>query len=73
MEEKRELVQEAAVKANAHDFIMKLPAAYDNAVGERGSLLFGGQKQRICKLLVWTVCLALEHHAFLVSYLGFLN
>ncbi|TPX38571.1 hypothetical protein SeLEV6574_g07738, partial [Synchytrium endobioticum] len=48
MEHKRELVQQAAAKANAHDFIMKLPLGYDNPVGERGCLLSGGQKQRVC-------------------------
>lgn len=37
----------AAKKANAHDFIMKLPEGYDTFVGERGSKLSGGQCQRI--------------------------
>ena len=38
---------EAAKAANAHDFIMNLPDAYDNQVGERGVTLSGGEKQRI--------------------------
>jgi ATP-binding cassette subfamily B protein len=43
----RTAVIEAAVAANAHDFIMKLPDAYDTIVGERGSRLSSGEQQRI--------------------------
>ena len=42
-----EQVIEAAKTANAHDFIMKMPNGYDTAVGERGTLVSGGQKQRL--------------------------
>ena len=40
-------VTEAAKKARCHDFIMKLPNAYNTKVGERGHTLSGGERQRI--------------------------
>jgi len=42
-----EEVIEAARIANAHGFISKLPDAYDTMLGERGTGLSGGEKQRI--------------------------
>jgi ATP-binding cassette, subfamily B, bacterial len=40
-------IEAAAKAANAHDFIQRLPEAYDTRVGERGGLLSVGERQRI--------------------------
>ena len=43
----REQVEDAARRANIHEYVMSLPDGYDTIVGERGVKLSGGQKQRI--------------------------
>ena len=43
----QEEIEAAAKLAHCHDFIMALPDGYDTMVGEGGSTLSGGEKQRI--------------------------
>ncbi|SFM05866.1 ABC transporter ATP-binding protein [Rugamonas rubra] len=43
----REQIIAAARAAHAHEFILRLPQAYDSMVGERGQGLSGGERQRI--------------------------
>jgi len=40
-------IEDAARRANAHEFIVKLPEQYETFIGERGVKLSGGQCQRL--------------------------
>jgi ATP-binding cassette subfamily B protein len=40
-------IEDAARRAQAHEFIQRLPHGYDTRVGERGLSVSGGQRQRI--------------------------
>jgi ATP-binding cassette subfamily B protein/subfamily B ATP-binding cassette protein MsbA len=42
-----EEIIDAAMRANAHEFIAPLPDGYDSIIGERGVKLSGGQRQRL--------------------------
>ncbi len=42
-----EEIVEACKNANIHELILKFPQGYDTVVGERGTRLSGGEKQRI--------------------------
>jgi ATP-binding cassette subfamily B protein/subfamily B ATP-binding cassette protein MsbA len=42
-----EEIEDAARRANAHDFIARLPEGYETFIGERGVKLSGGQCQRL--------------------------
>jgi subfamily B ATP-binding cassette protein MsbA len=46
-EASREEIIRAAERANASEFIEKLPQGYDTVLGERGMTLSGGQRQRL--------------------------
>ena len=43
----REAIEQAAHRAQAHEFVERLPDGYDTRVGERGLTLSGGQRQRL--------------------------
>jgi ATP-binding cassette subfamily B protein len=43
----REEVERAARRAQAHEFVMRLPEGFETRIGERGLTLSGGQRQRL--------------------------
>jgi ABC-type multidrug transport system fused ATPase/permease subunit len=43
----RDEIEEAAHRAQAHDFVSRLPEGYETQIGERGLSLSGGQRQRL--------------------------
>ncbi len=48
MDATQEQIEDAARAAFAHEFILGFPRGYDTVIGELGSRLSGGEKQRIC-------------------------
>jgi ABC-type multidrug transport system fused ATPase/permease subunit len=46
-EASREEIEAASRRAQAHDFVTRLPEGYDTQIGERGLTVSGGQRQRI--------------------------
>jgi ATP-binding cassette, subfamily B, bacterial MsbA len=40
-------IKQAAIQANAHDFISRLAQGYNTTIGDRGARISGGERQRI--------------------------
>jgi len=40
-------IEQAAIQANAHDFISRMPKGYNTTIGDRGMRISGGERQRI--------------------------
>jgi ABC-type multidrug transport system fused ATPase/permease subunit len=48
LEGTQEEIEAAARAANAHEFVSRLPDGYETVLGEGGSHISGGERQRIC-------------------------
>jgi len=43
----KDQIMQAAILANAHSFVQRIPLGYDTVIGDRGMKLSGGERQRI--------------------------